>query len=482
MAARCSFCPRPGPRVLGAPPGAPPPCAAGTFWPGGCPPGPNCPPAPPCCPPWAPAAWPAAPVEMPIAVLHDRGDVLGQRVFQANDPHLVAPPRCSATSICRISSATSAMSRGLAWTIREVVRGSAVTWIAGLNPPRSTKAFWIVVCAAQRRGVFEMEDLELGPRNRRLVETGDEVLHRFHVFRAAHDQDRVGHRQGRDAHGALPRQVNFVIQGLDQGGHGLAFDVLHQQDVDRRLGFSRGSVRSAARLPSTAPRPARCPAAPARRARRSRPSAPGSRSGKDLPSSAGSADPRRRGNVWPGVGWTSRSIAGNRRHRGQGIAARCRGIGPRLHEQGRQGQVHRRPAVGRSNHRGRPLHTGHWAGCKGIRRTFRPAGSCGESRTWIKRAAASTAAAEPSSLTCLVAEIDPNRDRPSVRTMPGDSRATPPAAPAGRSSDCPGCSIMPLRAGRPGSASEEFGELQADLPGPSRLPAAGRETPRPVAG
>ena len=43
-----------------------------------------------------------------------------------------------------------------------------------------------------------------------------------------------------------------------------------------------------------------------------------------------------------------------------------------------------------------------WAGCKGISRTFRPAGSCGESRTWIKRAAASTAAAEPSSLTCLV--------------------------------------------------------------------------------
>ena len=49
----------------------------------------------------------------------------------------------------------------------------------------------------------------------------------------------------------------------------------------------------------------------------------------------------------------------------------------------------------------------NWAGCNGITRTFRPAASCGESRTWIKRTAASTAVAEPSSLTCLV----PNRSR-----------------------------------------------------------------------
>ncbi len=42
------------------------------------------------------------------------------------------------------------MSRGLAWTIRDVVRGSAVTRTFGLNMPLAglVKAFWIVVCAA----------------------------------------------------------------------------------------------------------------------------------------------------------------------------------------------------------------------------------------------------------------------------------------------------------------------------------------------
>ena len=32
-----------------------------------------------------------------------------------------------------------------------------------------------------------MEDLDLGSRNRRLIETGNKVLHRFHVIRTADD-------------------------------------------------------------------------------------------------------------------------------------------------------------------------------------------------------------------------------------------------------------------------------------------------------
>ena len=218
MAVRCSFCPRPGV------PGALPPCAPGTFW------------------PW-PGRLSARPARLPALAellsalsarglaraagrdpdrrLHDRGDVLGERVFQPNDPHLV--DRLAAGNVDlpnqfgnlgHVAGAGLDDQGGGPRVRRDVDRRAQSAAIdKGVLDRRLRR---------DRRGVFEMEDLELGPGNRRLVETGDELLHRFHVFRTADDQDRVGHRQGRDAHGALPRQVNFVIQGLDQGGHGLA--------------------------------------------------------------------------------------------------------------------------------------------------------------------------------------------------------------------------------------------------------------------
>ena len=80
---------------------------------------------------------------------HDRwisvASVCSSRMIRTS---LTGPLLMLMTSICRISSATSAMSRGLACTIRELVRASGVTTTLGLKPlPAVVKKFVIVACA-----------------------------------------------------------------------------------------------------------------------------------------------------------------------------------------------------------------------------------------------------------------------------------------------------------------------------------------------
>ena len=329
MAARCSFA-----RDCRAPP------AAFWPWPNGCPPGPpGCPPGPP---PLLSAllsaliarGLPAAgrdPIAVCMIVAMSWASVCSSRMIRTS---LTAPLSTLITSICRINSATSAMSRGLACTIRELVRASAMTRTAGLNPPRATKTFWIVVYAAVAEAYLRWKTWNWAPGTAGWSRRAMSSFTFFTFSATANDQDRVGHRQGRDAHGALPRQIDFVIQGFDQGRHGLAFDVLHHQDVDRRLGFWNESFdlphdfHQLLHVLRAAPEDQHVE--PVDHFHLHRVYDPGkvAEFGRLF---AGRAPARAAasGRWRPG----SRRWAG-----GRSSAARRRGVGPRLHEQGRQGQ------------------------------------------------------------------------------------------------------------------------------------------------
>ncbi len=145
-------------------------------------------------------------------------------------------------SIRITKAAISARSRGLAWTISELLRKSAVTRPRTARPACSSSACVLEEFVDRRLGIdrrrmFEPEDPELGRRWHRLVELRHEVDNRLDVLLPTDEQQGIRLDQRSDADRALPREIDLFVEAIKQCAEGLTGDMLEWVNNNLRLGL-----------------------------------------------------------------------------------------------------------------------------------------------------------------------------------------------------------------------------------------------------